>query len=74
LQGVVVGRFQKGSEMDPTKLQTIIDTKAELANIPVVCHADFGHTNPKFVFPIGGVGEINVDTDPQNCTLTILKH
>ena len=57
VRGVVIGRFQRGSEMEPELLQKIIKTKQELAGIPVVVNADFGHTTPQFTFPIGGSGK-----------------
>jgi muramoyltetrapeptide carboxypeptidase LdcA involved in peptidoglycan recycling len=54
VKGIVIGRFQKKSEMNIDKLKYIISTKKELDNIPVIVDADFGHTTPIFTFPIGG--------------------
>ena len=54
VKGIVIGRFQKGSKMTDAKLLKIIKTKKELDNIPVVANVDFGHTEPKITFPIGG--------------------
>ena len=39
-------------------LKEIIDTKKELKNIPVVANVDFGHSDPKITFPIGGLAMI----------------
>jgi muramoyltetrapeptide carboxypeptidase len=33
-------------------------TKKELDNLPVIKNVDFGHTDPKITFPVGG--EINL--------------
>jgi muramoyltetrapeptide carboxypeptidase len=58
VKGVVIGRFQRNSEMDPEKLVNIIKSKQELTHIPVIVNADFGHTAPQFTFPIGGKGRL----------------
>ena len=44
--------------MSEEKLIKIIKTKKELDSIPVISEADFGHTNPKITFPIGGFGRL----------------
>ncbi|MGV8162249.1 MAG: S66 family peptidase [Candidatus Nanoarchaeia archaeon] len=54
VKGIVIGRFQKKSEMNIDKLRFIISTKKELDKIPIIADADFGHTTPMFTFPIGG--------------------
>ena len=54
VKGLLIGRFQKASEMTAEKLQKIIKTKAALAKMPVVAGLDFGHTDPKVTLPIGG--------------------
>jgi len=58
VQALVIGRFEKKFKMDQQKLKFIIDSRRELKNIPIVANADFGHTNPIFTFPIGGIGEL----------------
>lgn len=58
VKGLVIGRFQKKCKMTQKKLMTIIKTKKELKNIPVIAGADFGHTTPQFTFPIGGQAKI----------------
>lgn len=60
VQGIVIGRFEKKFNIDLEKLKYIIGTKRELKNIPIIANADFGHTNPIFTFPIGGMCEMNV--------------
>ncbi len=71
VKGIVIGRFQKDSEMSFEKLKFIIKSKDELKNIPIIANADFGHTNPLFTFPIGGTVKLRVDKDIE---LIILKH
>lgn len=59
LAGVIIGRFQKKSEMKPELLDKIIRTKEELEGVPVIADASFGHTEPKITFPIGGRAELS---------------
>jgi len=71
VKGIVIGRFQKNTDMNLEKLKYIIGTKKELKNIPIVANVDFGHTNPLITFPIGGTVKLKVDNKVE---LTILKH
>lgn len=72
VKGLVIGRFQKVSEMSPEKLIKIIKTKKELDYLPVIARVDFGHTEPKITFPIGGSVELTVGVD--NSKILIKKH
>lgn len=72
VRGIVIGRFQRKSEMEPEKLVKIIKGKQELTNIPVIVNADFGHTTPQFTFPIGGKGKL-VARDGE-VSFTIVAH
>jgi len=58
VRAVVIGKFQRVSNMEPDTLTTIIESKRELAGIPIVAGASFGHTTPQFAFPIGGYGSL----------------
>ena len=53
-------------------LTQIIKTKKELDNIPVIANVDFGHTDPKVTFPMGGI--VSVDINSSNSKITILEH
>lgn len=59
VKGIVLGRFQKASKISNEQLTMIIKTKPQLDNIPVIANVDFGHTDPKITFPIGGSVSIN---------------
>lgn len=72
VKGIVIGRFQKKSNMDLEKLKYIIKTKKELKNIPVIANVDFGHTNPMITFPIGGTAKLMANNS--EIELSILKH
>src|SRR5215204_829368 len=58
VRGLVIGRFQRASEMDQDTLSAIVGSKRELDGLPVVANASFGHTTPQFTFPIGGYGRL----------------
>lgn len=72
VKGIVIGRFQKKSEMTKEKLSQIVKTKRELNNIPVLANVDFGHTEPRITFPIGG--ELSLKVVKANSQITIIKH
>lgn len=71
VRGIVIGRFQNESNINNNLLKTIINTKKDLDGIPVVANVDFGHTDPKITFPIGGYCRISVSN---NSKITIIKH
>ncbi|TCZ79895.1 LD-carboxypeptidase [Paenibacillus albiflavus] len=58
VKGLVIGRFQRDSEMTRSLLTQIIHSKRELAGIPVVADVEFGHTTPRITIPIGGQASI----------------
>jgi len=70
VKGIVIGRFQQDSHMTNDKLIKIIRTKKELQSIPVIANVDFGHTDPRITFPVGGRVKINTYTG----SITIEKH
>lgn len=72
VKGLVIGRFQKNTDMTTEKLRYIIRTKEELKNIPIFANADFGHTNPMITFPIGGTAKILVNNN--EVRFEILQH
>lgn len=71
VQGLVIGRFQKGSNITKELLTKIIHTKAELKSVPVVANVDFGHTVPMITFPIGGEVELIAKNE---LVIRIIKH
>lgn len=72
VKGIVIGRFQRDSEMTDDLLREIIETKIELRNIPIVANLNFGHTTPHAVIPIGGRAKVSVVG--QNPIINIVKH
>ncbi len=72
IQAVVIGRFQKQSEMTREKLIEVIKNKKRLAGIPIIANADFGHTDPKITFPLGGTAKLTVKG--KSVSLSIILH
>jgi len=69
---IVIGRFQKESEMTLDKMKYIIWTKKELTNIPVIINANFWHTNPIFTFPIGWT--VRIGAKNNEAKIEIIEH
>jgi len=59
VKAIVFGRFQKKTKMTKKLLKAIIKDTAT-SNLPVIGNLDFGHTDPKITFPIGGFININL--------------
>lgn len=72
VKGLVIGRFQKSSNMTNALLSQIIESKKELKNLPVIAGTDFGHSDPKITFPIGGTVKISSVKD--HSIIEILAH
>lgn len=72
VRGIVIGRFQKASEVTSEQIIVIVKSKKELIGLPVFANADFGHTDQMITFPIGGEAEIEVIGG--KAELRILKH
>ena len=54
VKAVLVGRFQGESRATDDMISDIILSKNIDSKIPVVVNLDFGHTDPKFTYPVGG--------------------
>ena len=72
VRGLVIGRFQKASAVTKKLLQEIIRSKKQLLRIPVVASVDFGHSEPRITFPIGGTVRLQVGKDATH--IKILEH
>jgi muramoyltetrapeptide carboxypeptidase LdcA involved in peptidoglycan recycling len=72
IKGLVIGRFQKSSNISNENLIKIIKTKKELSKLPVIANVDFGHTDPKITFPIGGEAKISAKNN--EIKIEIIKH
>lgn len=58
VKALVIGRFQKGSKVTREGLEFILNTKAELKDLPILANVDFGHTAPLLTIPLGGTATL----------------
>jgi len=72
VKGLIIGRFQKASEISEKTLKLIIKSKKELDKIPVIANVDFGHTSPLITFPIGGT--VKIRAGKSSSQIKIIKH
>ena len=72
VKGIVIGRFQKSSNVKIEHLIKVIKSKKELNHLPVLANVDFGHTSPMITFPIGG--EVELVVSKTKSTLKIVRH
>lgn len=72
VKGIVIGRFQKASEIKTKHLVKAIKSKMELNHLPILANVDFGHTDPMITFPIGGEAQLAVSD--KKSALEIIKH
>lgn len=72
VRGVIIGRFQKKTDINIDKLKYIINTKKELTNIPIVVDMDFEYTSPLLTLPIGG--QIIISAKNNKVNFEIITH
>ncbi|GAB6420114.1 LD-carboxypeptidase [Bacillus luti] len=72
VKGIIIGRMQKGADCTIENIKEMIVSKPELAHIPIIANASFGHTTPIFTFPIGGRAKII--SNKEKTSITILTH
>lgn len=72
VKGILIGRFQKKSNMTKKLLNKIINSKDELRGLPIIANVDFGHTTPLATIPIGGI--IKISSDNKRVTIRIIEH
>lgn len=72
VQAIVLGRFQNNSEITQAQLVTMLKDNEAIGDIPVIANVDFGHTEPKITFPIGGEVQIQLNND--KAELKVTKH
>lgn len=72
IRGLVIGKFQRASQMTSHLLKQIIESKKELRGVPVITEADFGHTSPMITFPVGG--RAHIIAEHGRTMIRILEH
>ena len=61
VRAVLIGRFQKASNVTREKLAYIIQNIPQLKGLPVIANMDFGHTTPVATLPLGGYCKVSGD-------------
>lgn len=54
VKAILIGRFQKESQINRDKLHYMIAHIPQLKGMPIIANMDFGHTTPIATLPIGG--------------------
>ncbi|MGG5253920.1 S66 family peptidase [Neobacillus sp. SM06] len=61
IQAVLIGRFQKASNVTEAAIRKMILDKRELAGIPVIANVNFGHIQPIATIPFGARAFISAE-------------
>jgi muramoyltetrapeptide carboxypeptidase len=72
LRGLVIGRFQRASQVQPEDIVAMIRMRPALRGLPVIAQVDFGHTTPHLTLPLGGRARLEVEDE--RALFTILTH
>lgn len=59
VKAVVFGRFHPECDIDEERFEEIVRSEPKLSSIPIISGVDFGHTDPRITFPIGGQVKIS---------------
>ena len=54
VKAVLIGRFQKDSQVTRADLEYIVNSIPQLKGLPIIANMDFGHTTPIATLPLGG--------------------
>lgn len=63
VRAILIGRFQGKSRATEDVVGDIILSKNINPSIPIIAGLDFGHTDPKFTYPVGGYCHIVAEDD-----------
>lgn len=69
IRGILIGRFQKGSNVTESALRKVIEDNHELKEIPVIGNVNFGNTQPIATIPFGAKAFISAKGIETNITI-----
>lgn len=72
VRGIVFGRFEVASTITQDDVLEMVRSRPKLRHLPVIANADFGHTEPRWTFPIGGTARIAAQG--QQASIEFLVH
>lgn len=73
IRGVVIGRFQRETEMSRERLHKMIKSMKELKDLPVIANVDISHTAPIFTIPFGGRMKLKAGKNDK-VSITVTQH
>jgi muramoyltetrapeptide carboxypeptidase LdcA involved in peptidoglycan recycling len=63
VKGLIIGVFEKDSQVNRQILTNLIHNKAILKDLPVLANVNFGHSKPMLTFPIGGKARMELGNE-----------
>jgi muramoyltetrapeptide carboxypeptidase LdcA involved in peptidoglycan recycling len=63
IKAIIIGRFQKESNMTEQALRKIIATKKEISRLPVIANVNYGHVHPMATLPLGARAAVTAAAD-----------
>lgn len=72
VKGLIIGMFQKKSGITFHLLKQIVKSKKVLDTIPIIGNINFGHTDPKITFPVGGTATLQATKN--GASIKIIDH
>ncbi|MBB6444578.1 S66 family peptidase [Bacillus benzoevorans] len=63
IKAILIGRFQKESNMTEQALRKIIATKRDIAHLPVIANVNYGHVHPMVTLPLGARAAVTAAAD-----------
>ena len=73
VKAILIGRFQCESAATEQILDDMFHAKGVSPTIPIVTNLDFGHTDPKFTYPVGGWCWVGANRGSGRVKLTIYR-
>ncbi|MCA1027247.1 S66 peptidase family protein [Cytobacillus kochii] len=63
IKAILIGRFQKESQVTEYFLKKMIESKKEMSGVPIIANIDFGHTNQAATIPFGSYATIKAEKE-----------
>lgn len=63
IKAILIGRFQKETNMTEQALRKIIATMREIAHLPIIANINYGHVHPMATLPIGAWATVTASAD-----------
>ena len=74
IKAILIGRFQKDSQITDTALRQIIASKSELRGIPVIANVNIGHVQPFATVPIGSTATVTAVSSNVEITIDQVEY